>query len=93
MPKELCVCEAIEKEAAKIKIYLEKKRYRKNMTIIEGISKDMNPEEILRKLKKKLACGGTYKNGRLELQGDHREKLKKLLQEFGFTEEQIEVII
>ncbi len=63
------------------------------MTIIEGISKDMNPEEILRKLKKKLACGGTYKNGRLELQGDHREKLKKLLQEFGFTEEQIEVII
>ncbi len=63
------------------------------MTIIEGISKDMNPKEILRKLKKKLACGGTYKNGRLELQGDHREKIKKLLQEFGFTEEQIEVII
>ncbi len=63
------------------------------MTIIEGISKDMNPEEILRKLKKKLACGGTYKNGRLELQGDHREKIKKLLQDIGFTEEQIEVII
>ncbi len=63
------------------------------MTIIEGISKDMNPEEILRKLKKKLACGGTYKNGRLELQGDHREKIKKLLQDLGFTEEQIEVII
>lgn len=64
------------------------------MTIIEGISKDMNPEEILRKLKKKLACGGTYKNERLELQGDHREKVKKLLvNEFGFSEEQIEVIV
>lgn len=93
MPKELCVCEAIEKETAKIKIYLEKKRYRKNMTVIEGVSKDMNPEDLLRKLKKKLACGGTYKNGKLELQGDHREKLKKLLPEFGFSEEQIEVII
>ena len=64
------------------------------MTVIEGISKDMNPEEILRKLKKKLACGGTYKQGKLELQGDHREKLKKMLiSEFGFNEEQIEVII
>ncbi len=64
------------------------------MTVIEGISKDMNPEEILRKLKKKLACGGTYKDGKLELQGDHREKIKKLLSsEFGFNEEQIEVIV
>ncbi len=64
------------------------------MTVIEGISKDMNPEDMLRKLKKKLACGGTYKDGRLELQGDHREKLKRLLvNEFGFNEEQIEVII
>lgn len=63
------------------------------MTVIEGISKDMNPEELLRKLKKKLACGGTYKEGKLELQGDHREKLKKLLTEFGFNEEQIEVIV
>jgi translation initiation factor 1 len=62
------------------------------MTIIEGISKEMNPEELARKLKKKLACGGTYKNGRIELQGDHREKLKKILTEFGFNEEQIEVI-
>ncbi len=63
------------------------------MTVIEGISKDMKPEELLRKLKKKLACGGTYKEGRLELQGDHREKIKKLLTEFGFNEEQIEVIV
>lgn len=63
------------------------------MTVIEGVSKDMNPEELLKKLKKKLACGGTYKNGKLELQGDHREKVKKLLTEFGFNQEQIEVIV
>lgn len=63
------------------------------MTVIEGISKDMNPEELLKKLKKKLACGGTYKNGKLELQGDHREKVKKLLTELGFNQEQIEVIV
>ena len=63
------------------------------MTVIEGVSKDMNPEELLKKLKKKLACGGTYKNGKLELQGDHREKVKKLLTELGFNQEQIEVIV
>ncbi len=63
------------------------------MTIIEGISKEMNPEELARKLKKKLACGGTYKDGKIELQGDHREKIKKILIDQGFSEEQIEVIL
>ncbi len=62
------------------------------MTVIEGISEEMNPKELARKLKKKLACGGTYKDGKIELQGDHRDKIKKLLVENGFTEEQIEVI-
>ncbi len=63
------------------------------MTVIEGVTKEMNPEELARKLKKKLACGGTYKEGKIELQGDHREKVKKLLVQEGFPEEQIEVIV
>ena len=79
------------KEAAKIKVRLEKRSYGKWVTIVEGIEKDANPKEISKKLKSKLAAGGTYKEGRIELQGNHKDRVKKLLLEMGFTEEQIEL--
>ncbi len=61
------------------------------MTIIDGIEEKANPKDLAKKLKTKLACGGTYKNGKIELRGDHRRKLKKLLIDAGFPEEKIEV--
>lgn len=91
LPKELCVCGAIAKESAKIRVFAEKKSFGKWMTVVEGLSEDANPKEVTKKLKTKLACGGTYKNGRIELQGDHTQKIKKLLAEMGFSEEQIEM--
>ncbi len=91
MPKELCTCGEIAKQFAKIKIYTETKRFRKTVTVVTGIYEDVNPKELTRKLKTKLACGGTYKNGRIELQGNHVDKVKKILLESGFSEEQIEV--
>ena len=33
----------------------------------------------LAKLKKQLGCGGTLKDGAFEFQGDHRDKLERLL--------------
>ncbi len=91
LPKQLCVCTAIAKEEEKIKIYSERKRYRKTMTVIEGISKDVNKKDILTKLKTKFACGGTIKDGDMELQGDHRKKAKEMLVKLGFPEDMIEV--
>ncbi len=91
LPKELCVCGDIAKEFAKVKIYTERKRFKKFMTIIEGITEEVKPKELTKKLKTKLACGGTYKDGKIELQGKHVEKVKKILLESGFTEDQIEV--
>lgn len=61
------------------------------MTIIDGIGEDVNPKELTKKLKSKLACGGTYKNNRIELQGNHKLKIKKLLVDAGFSEDQIEI--
>ncbi len=90
LPKELCVCGAIAKESAKIQVYSEKKSFGKWMTVVEGLSEDVNPKELTKKLKTKLACGGTYKNGRIELQGNHMQKIKKLLIDSGFSEEQIQ---
>jgi len=89
LPLDLCVCRVLEKEAQKIKVFVEKRRFGKNTTIIEGITD--RPKEVLKFLKSKLACGGTYKNNHLELQGDHRAKIKDLLIQLGYKEEQIEI--
>ena len=50
---------------------------------------EVNLKNILTKAKKKCASGGTVRNNEVELQGDHRFKMKKLLIDLGFPEENI----
>jgi translation initiation factor 1 len=88
LPEELCMCEEIAREQQHIKIYSDKRRYGKTVTIVEGIdSSDINLQELARVLKTKCAAGGTAKDGRIELQGEHRKKVKQTLEEMGFTAE------
>jgi translation initiation factor 1 len=90
LPREVCVCEAIAKEQQIIRVYVEKRKWSKDVTVIEGISsKDIDLREVASKLKAACACGGTAKNGRIELQGDHRDKVKEFLTELGFPPENI----
>ena len=91
LPLDLCVCGAIAKEEAKIKIYTVKRSFGKVVTVVVGISKESNPKQIAKKLKSKLAAGGTYKEGRIEIQGNHKSRAKQILKESGFAEDQIEV--
>jgi len=92
LPPELCVCETIAKEAQKIRVSTEKKRYGKLSTIIQGIdAKDIDVKELAKKLKSELACGGTVKENIIELQGDHRRKVRGVLIKSGFQESQIEI--
>lgn len=87
------ICAQLRMEEQIIKIRLEKRSFGKEVTVIEGISEtEFDLKEIASKLKSKLAVGGTAKNGRIELQGDQRSKVKKLLVEMGFPEENITVI-
>lgn len=86
LPKELCMCEEIAREQQQIRIYTDTRRYGKIVTVVEGFnSADIDLEELARKLKSKCAAGGTYKDGRIELQGDHKKKVKETLTEMGFT--------
>lgn len=92
LPKEICVCEAIAKEQQIIRVYVEKRKWNRDVTVIEGISgRDLDLREIAGKLKAACACGGTAKNGRIELQGDHRSRVKGFLVELGFPSENISV--
>jgi len=91
LPKDICACETIAKEEEKVKVTSIKKRFGKSVTTIEGISKDVDVKGVLRELKTRLACGGTVKNGIIELQGDHRKKIREILGKIGFPVEKIEV--
>jgi translation initiation factor 1 len=82
------MCEQIAKEQQRIRILTDTRRYGKVVTVVEGIdASDINMEDLARKLKTRCAAGGTFKDGRIELQGDHKKKVKEVLEELGFSVE------
>lgn len=92
LPQELCVCESIAKESQNITIELIKKKFGKKYTKISGIDeKEIDLKDLCKKLKNAFACGGTAKDGMLELQGDHRQRVREHLISMGFPSETIVV--
>jgi len=93
LPKELGIWENIAKSEQRIKISEEKRKFGKIITVIWGInSKEIDLKEIAKKLKSKLACGGTVKDGSIELQGTHAKRAKIELIKLGFSPEAIELV-
>ena len=90
LPKNLCICEQIAKEQQKIKIRVDRRRFRKVVTIVSGLGKDVDVEGLTKQLKKSLACGGSLKNKEIVLQGEHLAKVKEMLLKQGFKEELID---
>lgn len=71
-------------DRVRLHVHVETRRYQKPVTVIDGIGGAHRPQEVLRELKQVLATGGTWKRGRLELQGDHRARLPEVLRRLGF---------
>lgn len=92
LPDDLCVCEEIVKESQRVRISLDKRRFGKFATIIDGIDdKGINLKELSSLLKAKCACGGTIKDRTIELQGDHKEKVREILETIGYSPDSIEL--
>lgn len=92
LPKELGVWESIAKETQIIEIKRIKKKFGKIATLIEGINKkEIDVKDLGKKLKSKFACGGTVKDNKIELQGDHAESSKKELIKLGFNPDSIRI--
>jgi translation initiation factor 1 len=49
-------------------------------------------ELLTKEIKTKVGTGGTYKDGQIVLQGDHREYVKNLLLQKGYKDKSIEVM-
>lgn len=91
MPEDLCVCDSIARDEQKITVRIDTRTFNKEMTVIEGLSDEVDLNELASTLKSKLACGGTAKDGHIELQGDHTRRIKDVLVEEGFDESKMEI--
>jgi len=57
----------------------------KGVTVITGLPLDsVRLDELAARLKKLCGAGGAVKNGRIEIQGDHRDRLVAELSQLGF---------
>jgi len=66
-------------------VFKREKRRGKVVTLVGAfqLSKE-DSSKLLKSLKKKLGCGGTYKDNFMEFQGELQIKLRELLSKNGF---------
>jgi translation initiation factor 1 len=86
-----CICREIaDKKIIRgdgtVRISRETKgRKGKGVTVITGLPLPVGKlDDLARQLKIKCGCGGTVKNGAIEIQGEHRDLLATELQKLGF---------
>lgn len=85
LPKEICVCEDLGKETTVLTVGMDTRRYGKAVTVIRGLEASVEEaEKLARDLKKRLATGGSGKDGVIVLQGDHRKEAVRVLTERGY---------
>jgi translation initiation factor 1 len=89
LPQDICACRTLEKETTKqLRVYATKKRFNKLVTVVEGLEED-EIGKVGKELKSRLACGGTSKEGRIILQGNHLDKAVDYLVSLGYPREAI----
>jgi translation initiation factor 1 len=76
-----------ERNRGRVDIIREKGgRGGKTVTVVDGFTGIGLPEkeQLMRKVRAACGCGGTVKDGRIEIQGDQRDLIARILTEAGF---------
>ncbi len=83
-----CLCrtsaETVPPSDHRITVGVEMRRGKPVTLAGEFFIGDTAAKELLGRIRKRLGCGGTYKAGRLLIQGKREEELRELLKEEGF---------
>ncbi|MGM0467359.1 MAG: stress response translation initiation inhibitor YciH [Promethearchaeati archaeon] len=93
LPSELCVCDSLSADEQEIVISNGRRKWGKVVTLISFKGKtDANLDQMLTKAKKKVGAGGTLRgNNTVELQGEHKFRMKKFLIDMGYDEDRIRI--
>jgi len=83
--KKKKITNKIEPKESHHLVFTYEKRRGKPVTLVGRFNlNDNDKKEVLKLLKKKLACGGAIKEEWIELQGDVKEKIKDILTKDGW---------
>lgn len=75
-----------DKADQEIRIWLNRLKGNKELTVIKGLEEtEEELEKLSAKLKKKCGSGGSVKNGEILIQGDHRDQAMQILQKEGYS--------
>lgn len=85
--KKTCICKPEEpNKSTVVRVGRETKGRRgKGVTVISDLPLDETGlVELAAKLKQRLGTGGAVKEGRIEIQGDHRDRIVAELESIGY---------
>jgi len=84
-PRKSKIIDDIQEPAKHFLFFSREKRRGKTVTLVgEFFLSKEDATATLKILKKKLGCGGSYKDNFMEFQGELKEKLRPLLVDAGF---------
>lgn len=79
--------EMLPPEKQVLRIWLERIKGGKEATVIKGfVGPEERLQELAKLLKSKCASGGNAKDGIVLVQGDHRDKVLRLLLDLGYKQ-------
>ncbi len=92
LPVDLCVCESLSQENQRITISNDKRKWGRVVTVVVFNGETPDLKKMLKKAKTFCASGGTVRENTIELQGEHKNKIRKLLIKEGIPVENIEIL-
>ncbi len=88
--EEACVCPpesppVVPPESQTVTLAVERRKKGKTVTVVKGLSPhESDLPDLLTQLKTACGAGGTLKNGVLEIQGNHLERIRDCCRSIGY---------